>query len=127
MKNRKELNEEIKSLQNQIENLRIKIRELRIEELRTSDEHSIEVARMLDRYLIETENFNLKRDTNSVIMISSVNRSVKIYTTTYHVFSSENQNAIDTAIDYLRSKGYALPYLGISVEEQIEFGWIKLK
>jgi hypothetical protein len=29
--------------------------------------------------------------------------------------------------DYLRSKGYALPYLGISVEEQIELGWIKLK
>jgi hypothetical protein len=30
-------------------------------------------------------------------------------------------------IDYLRSKGYALPYLGISVEEQISRGWIKLK
>lgn len=28
--------------------------------------------------------------------------------------------------DYLRSKGYALPYLGISVEEMIEAGWIKL-
>ncbi|MCZ4244965.1 hypothetical protein [Pedobacter punctiformis] len=29
--------------------------------------------------------------------------------------------------DYLRSKGYALPYMGISVEKQIEYGWIKLK
>lgn len=29
-------------------------------------------------------------------------------------------------IDYLRSKGYALPYMGISVEKQIEYGWIKL-
>lgn len=29
--------------------------------------------------------------------------------------------------DYLRSKGYALPWNGITVEEQIEFGWIKLK
>ena len=30
--------------------------------------------------------------------------------------------------DYLRSKGYALPYLGISVEDQInKYGWIKLK
>lgn len=30
-------------------------------------------------------------------------------------------------VDFLRSKGYALPWNGISVEEQIEFGWIKLK
>jgi protein tyrosine phosphatase len=29
--------------------------------------------------------------------------------------------------DYLRSKGYALPFLNISVNEQIELGWIKLK
>lgn len=29
--------------------------------------------------------------------------------------------------DYLRSKGYALPYLGVSVEQQIEWNWIKLK
>lgn len=29
-------------------------------------------------------------------------------------------------IDYLRSKGYALPWLGISVEEQISKGWVKL-
>ncbi len=31
------------------------------------------------------------------------------------------------AIDYLRSRGYALPYMGISVQQQIEKGWIKLK
>lgn len=30
-------------------------------------------------------------------------------------------------IDYLRSKGYALPWNSIPVEEQIEFGWIKIK
>ena len=29
--------------------------------------------------------------------------------------------------DYLRSKGYALPWMGLSVEEMIEAGWIKLK
>lgn len=28
--------------------------------------------------------------------------------------------------DYLRSKGYALPFLGLSVEKQIEYNWIKL-
>lgn len=30
-------------------------------------------------------------------------------------------------IDYIRSKGYALPWMGLSVEQQIEYGWIKLK
>ena len=29
--------------------------------------------------------------------------------------------------DYLRSKGYALPYIDLSVENLIEYGWIKLK
>lgn len=29
-------------------------------------------------------------------------------------------------IDYLRSKGYALPYMGLSVDQQMEYGWIKL-
>lgn len=31
------------------------------------------------------------------------------------------------AIDYLRSIGIALPYMGLSVEKQVEYGWIKLK
>lgn len=30
-------------------------------------------------------------------------------------------------IDYIRSKGYALPWNGITIEEMIEFEWIKLK
>jgi hypothetical protein len=29
-------------------------------------------------------------------------------------------------VDYLRSKGYALPFLGLSVESQISYGWVKL-
>ena len=28
--------------------------------------------------------------------------------------------------DYLRSKGYALPWMGLSVEDIVEAGWIKL-
>lgn len=30
-------------------------------------------------------------------------------------------------VDYLRRKEYALPFDGITVDELIEFGWIKLK
>ena len=29
--------------------------------------------------------------------------------------------------DYFRSKGYALSYMGLSVEDLVEYGWIKLK
>ena len=30
-------------------------------------------------------------------------------------------------IDYLRSKGYALPWMNLSVDDLVEYGWIKLK
>ena len=29
--------------------------------------------------------------------------------------------------DYIRSKGYALPWMDLSVEDLIEYGWVKLK
>ena len=29
--------------------------------------------------------------------------------------------------DYLRSKGYALPWMDLSVEDLIKYGWVKLK
>lgn len=32
-----------------------------------------------------------------------------------------------TQTDYLRSKGYALPWMGLSVEKLIKYGWVKLK
>lgn len=28
-------------------------------------------------------------------------------------------------IDYLRSKGYALPWMGLSVKDLIDYGWVK--
>lgn len=31
------------------------------------------------------------------------------------------------AYQYLQSKGYALPYMGLSVERLIEYGWIKME
>lgn len=34
---------------------------------------------------------------------------------------------MNTILDYLRSKGYALPWMGISVEEMVDAGWIKLQ
>ena len=37
-----------------------------------------------------------------------------------------NHEEIIFAFDYLRSKCYALPWMGLSVEKQIEYGWVKL-
>ncbi|MDV3508979.1 hypothetical protein CMU89_16995 [Elizabethkingia anophelis] len=34
---------------------------------------------------------------------------------------------MDEEVDYLREKGYAVQWRGLSVEKQIEYGWIKLK
>jgi hypothetical protein len=36
-------------------------------------------------------------------------------------------NIISRAVDRFRRLGYAYEYNGITVKEQIEFGWIKLK
>lgn len=35
-------------------------------------------------------------------------------------------NTNQQVIDFLRSKGYALPWMDLSVEDLIEYGWIKL-
>jgi len=42
------------------------------------------------------------------------------------VFKLDNFNMPIHTIDYLRSKGFAIPFNGLSVEKQIEYGWIKL-
>lgn len=39
---------------------------------------------------------------------------------------SETRNSIGI-VDYLRSKGYAIPYLDLSIQDMVEYGWVKLK
>ena len=40
----------------------------------------------------------------------------------------EDTNLIHVLVtDYLRSRGYAMPYMGIRVETLVEWGWVKLK
>ena len=60
---------------------------------------------------------------------NAVNR-IKIHIDKYGIeyFFGEdiNSNTIKI-IDFFRSKGYALPWMYISVEEQVKLGWIKLK
>jgi hypothetical protein len=39
---------------------------------------------------------------------------------------TQRQDMLMSDSDYLRSKGYALPWMGLDVKELIEAGWIKL-
>lgn len=41
---------------------------------------------------------------------------------------SDNYEVVNVnSVDYLRLKGYALPWMGLSVEKLQEYGWVKLK
>lgn len=43
-------------------------------------------------------------------------------------FSNDDRIYADIFVyQYLQSKGYALPWMGLSVEELISYGWVKLK
>lgn len=53
---------------------------------------------------------------------------IKDYDTTNETLEfAQSYLDIQRAIDFLRSRGYALPWIGLSVEQLIEYGWIKLK
>jgi hypothetical protein len=84
-----------------------------------TDEDKIEVAKILNRNglidICSNDSILMLHKKNA---ISFVNQENKLYR------SFEDISFVN---DYLRSKGYALPYNGISVEEQIEFGWTVLK
>ena len=45
-------------------------------------------------------------------------------------FNEVNEEIYDMTppeVDWLRSKGYALSWMGLSVEELVEYGWVKIK
>lgn len=51
------------------------------------------------------------------------------YTTCQNEEVEYKRNSIGTtfAIDYLRSRSYALPWMNVYVEEQVNRGWVKVK
>lgn len=65
-----------------------------------------------------------KSATNNVLSITATNPRYEIAEQTWGCGTNWLPSEIS---DYLRFKGYALPWNGITVEQQIEFGWIKLK
>lgn len=42
-------------------------------------------------------------------------------------YASHLKSNLDRNIDQLRNLGYALPWMDLSVEDLVEYGWVKLK
>jgi len=100
-----------------------------------TDEDAIEVAK-LQAPTFDSQSKVLRFDNS--IEIHRLNYVVKITheISTFHRGillmvggSVQNMYAHDCLvfIDYLRSRGYALPYLDASVEDLVKKGWVKLK
>ena len=68
-----------------------------------------DASKVCDLIFITNNNLNIQQIKQIVILIESNNWN------NYKIF------------DYLRSKGYALPWMDLSVEDLVEYGWIKLK
>lgn len=100
-----------------------------------TDEDAIEVAMIVTPVIFERSGkVFITRDSEEV----QVRQKLNVYLTVIefiegaiYAYSEDesythNPNMV-YAIDFLRSKGYALPWMGVSVEQQVEYGWIKLK
>ncbi|OPC11944.1 hypothetical protein BAX93_05435 [Elizabethkingia meningoseptica] len=104
-----------------------------------TDEDFIEVAKICD--FIIGNGLRIKHDGYKKVMFSAYNSNpletttLFIYPKEFEVYSKDEDGKVvqyDTfrismIIDYLRSKGYALPWMGLSVEKLVEYGWVKLK
>jgi hypothetical protein len=94
-----------------------------------SDEDAIEVARILHG---EEGDFKIVYNADSLTSVSAFGRPC--YAETIDIFwigdlryETADSIKILNAYDYLRSKGYAIPWLDLSVKDLIEYGWIKLE
>lgn len=46
----------------------------------------------------------------------------------YHEYEGYTRpSLVNAGADYLRSQGYALPWMGLSIDDLIKYGWVKLK
>jgi len=102
-----------------------------------SDEDAIEVAKIACPELFHTRKSGHYVDRSQIDWISVKHdynyKSVDIDIDGYVLVCDESDGSLYErnpnmvhAIDYLRSKGYALPWMGLTAQEMVEAGWIKL-
>lgn len=92
-----------------------------------SDEDAINGAITLQGIKVDNEIIDIKRH-NDLITFNIIHKGCNFISSYsfFHYASNPNRLSLNYT-DYLRSKGYALPYMGLSVETMVEYGWIKLK
>lgn len=81
-----------------------------------TDEDSLKVAEIFDLDKSQIE------ETNLLEWIEALYNEVSGY-----YIDGYTGNQLLSGSDYIRSKGYALPWMGLSVEKLQEYGWIKPK
>lgn len=74
---------------------------------------------------IKVKLISRKSDINSISITAIISHKNWADFTDSILITSDSR-ILYVLVDYLRSKGYALPWMGLSVEKQIEYGWIKL-
>lgn len=94
-----------------------------------TDEDTIEVAKLMG---LTEGDFEITHRTTD-IHINSYSQeftllfeNCSIYFNDFDTYSANTGIDYLSAYDFLRSKGYALPWMGLSVEEMVQAGWIKL-
>ena len=103
-----------------------------------SDEYAIEVAKIVSPSLFlssgnDNKHFIDKSEKDWISVkhkrkIFSVDIDLDGYVYEYHEDEGYTRPSKSYAgTDYLRSKGYALPWMDLSVEDLQNYGWIKLK
>lgn len=99
-----------------------------------TDEDVIAVARFAHQ--IPNTSFKILRRENDIIFIETQicfseteDEQYQQYTVNIGQISVSSKRPVPhiLIIDDLRSKGYALPYMGLLVETLVEYGWVKLK
>ena len=71
--------------------------------------------------ILEVKHYN----TFSSITTTRTGENFKTYRSIHHWKGTKRIRSAEA--DYLRSKGYALSYMNLSVEDLVEYGWVKLK
>lgn len=85
-----------------------------------TDEDAIEVTKICSHY------FPINEDVECEVFINSFGRKVVSWGKSYkEKFLVEHAKDATQGADFLRSKGYLLPWRDLSVEEIISYGWAK--
>lgn len=83
-----------------------------------SNQNNLSYEEVLEQGWLILKPLSSISDEDAIALSHESHKDAAIY------YAKWKPNAYDS--DYLRSKGYALPWMGLSVEKQIEYGWVNM-